>query len=121
MELDLDFARVRSYGLISGWGGAGMHQGGMGIRKVYEILSDDVTFCSNGDRCDSAPWGVAEGGPGSHSAFRIERDGEVIKLGALNTLRVRKGDLIVVETCGGGGWGKPEPGALTPAEKEMVA
>ncbi len=121
MELDLDFARVRSYGLISGSGGAGKHQGGMGIRKVYEILSDGVTFCSNGDRCDSAPWGVAGGESGSRSAFRIERDGEVIKLGALNTLRVRKGDLIVVETCGGGGWGKPEPGALTPAEKEMVA
>jgi len=121
MELDLDFARVRSYGLISGSGGAGKHQGGMGIRKVYEILSDDVTFCSNGDRCDSAPWGVAGGGPGSRSAFRIERDGEVINLGALNTLRVRKGDVIVVETCGGGGWGEPEQRAPTPAEKEIAA
>ncbi|WP_372624482.1 hydantoinase B/oxoprolinase family protein [Falsiroseomonas sp.] len=107
MELDLDFARVRSYGLITGSGGEGLHRGGMGIRKVYEILADGVTFCSNGDRCESAPWGVAGGSPGTPSAFRIRRGNEVIRLGALNTIHTRKGDLIEVETCGGGGWGRP--------------
>lgn len=113
MELDLDFARVRSYGLITGSGGKGRHEGGMGIRKVYEILADDVTFCTNGDRCESAPWGANGGGPGSLSGFRIERGNEVIALGALNTLRVHKGDVIVAETCGGGGWGTPEADAGT--------
>ena len=85
----------------------------MGIRKVYEILADDVTFCTNGDRCESAPWGANGGGPGSLSGFRIERGNEVIALGALNTLRVQKGDVIVAETCGGGGWGTPEADAGT--------
>jgi N-methylhydantoinase B len=105
MEVDLDFARVRSYDLISGSGGAGLHRGGMGIRKVYEILEDDVLFCSNGDRCDHAPWGVNGGRRGSLSAFRILRNGETIELTAQNTFMTRKGDVVVVETCGGGGWG----------------
>lgn len=107
MEVDLDFARVRSYGLISGSGGAGKHRGGMGIRKVYEVLKDDVTFCSNGDRCETPPFGVNGGASGSCSAFRIIRGTERIDLGAQNTLKVQKGDLIVVETSGGGGWGRP--------------
>lgn len=105
MEVDLDFARIRSYGLITGSGGAGQHRGGMGIRKVYEILKDDVLFCSNGDRCEHPPFGVRGGEPGSRSAFRILRDGAVIELGAQNTVMTRKGDVVVVETCGGGGWG----------------
>ncbi|WP_426954922.1 hydantoinase B/oxoprolinase family protein [Muricoccus radiodurans] len=105
-EVDLDFVRVRSYGLVEGSGGAGRHRGGKGIRKVYEVLKDDVTFCSNGDRCGSAPWGVAGGGPGRLSAFRILRGEETIELTALNTRPTLKGDVIVVETCGGGGWGQ---------------
>jgi N-methylhydantoinase B len=109
MEVDLDFVRLRAYGLITGSGGAGLHRGGMGIRKVYEILKDDVLFCSNGDRCDHAPWGANGGGPGSLSAFRIRRGEEVIELGAQNTLMTRKGDLVEVETCGGGGWGVSSP------------
>ncbi|MDQ8727519.1 hydantoinase B/oxoprolinase family protein [Bradyrhizobium sp. LHD-71] len=122
MELDLDFVRVRSYGLITGSGGKGKHHGGMGIRKVYEIVSDDVTFCSNGDRCNTAPWGACGGEPGSRSAFRIQRGDEILDLGALNTLRVQKGDLIIIETCGGGGWGKPEPTSSISAEnKKRIA
>jgi N-methylhydantoinase B/oxoprolinase/acetone carboxylase alpha subunit len=66
-----------------------------------------VLFCSNGDRCDHAPWGVKGGGPGSLSAFRILRDGETIELTSQNTFMTRKGDVVVVETCGGGGWGTP--------------
>jgi N-methylhydantoinase B len=82
----------------------------MGIRKVYEILKDDVLFCSNGDRCDHPPFGVNGGEPGSRSAFRILRNGAAIELGAQNTVMTRKGDVVVVETCGGGGWGTPKAG-----------
>lgn len=105
-EVDLDFVRVRSYGLVTGSGGAGLHRGGMGIRKEYEILKDDVLFCSNGDRCENPPWGANGGGAGSLSAFRVVRGDERMELGAQNTLMTRAGDLVVVETCGGGGWGR---------------
>jgi N-methylhydantoinase B len=106
METDLDFVRCVSYGLVTGSGGDGLHRGGMGIRKAYEILAEDVVFGSNGDRCENPPWGANGGGSGSRSAFRINRGAETIELGPQNTLKLRKGDIVVVETSGGGGWGR---------------
>src|SRR5262249_48970156 len=99
MEVENEFARILSYGLITGAGGEGRFRGGMGMHRKYEILEEGVLFCSNGDRLQTPPWGVDGGKPGSKSAFRIVRGGETTELSALNTMPVRKGDIIIVETC----------------------
>ena len=55
----------------------------------------------------TAPWGLAGGDKGTLSTKRIERGGEVIELRALSTTPAKKGDRLIVETSGGGGYGDP--------------
>lgn len=107
-ETEYGFARVHSYGLAPSTGGAGQFRGGLGCRKVYEILRNGVVLSTAGDRHTTRPWGLEGGGEGSHSRYLIQRGEEIIPLGALTTRPLQKGDLVVCETSGGGGYGDPK-------------
>ena len=56
----------------------------------------------------SPPWGLAGGNDGTLSTKTLVRNGESIPLRALSSNEARKGDLLVVETSGGGGFGDPK-------------
>jgi len=114
LETEFGFVRVSEYGLAQGSGGHGRHRGGLGMRKVYEILVDGVTLSTAGDRHSTRPWGLDGGLEGSHSSYRIERGGQVIEVAALSTLPLQRGDRVVCETSGGGGYGDC---SQRPAEK----
>lgn len=89
-------------------GGAGEFRGGLGVVREYEILADNVTFTHRGERHFSAAPGLMGGKQGASARSVIRRaDGaeEVIPSKALTVLN--KGDRVVVETPGGGGYGKP--------------
>jgi len=90
-------------------GGAGEFRGGLGVVREYEILADGVSFTHRGERHFSAAAGLAGGLPGvsAHSVIRrANGDEEVIASKALTVLN--KGDRIIVETPGGGGYGDPK-------------
>ncbi|WP_416520761.1 hydantoinase B/oxoprolinase family protein [Streptomyces achromogenes] len=56
------------------------------------------------------PHGMAGGAPGTLGAHRVERaDGTVTGLGGSGSADVRAGDVLVIETPGGGGYGRPSP------------
>jgi len=105
LETEFGFVRVVEYSLAPGSGGHGRHRGGLGMRKVYEILADQVTLSTAGDRHSTRPWGLAGGHEGSHSAYHIERGGRTIPVRALSTMPLVRGDRVVCETSGGGGFG----------------
>ncbi|MED6309188.1 MAG: hydantoinase B/oxoprolinase family protein [Pseudomonadota bacterium] len=105
MELDYPFFRVENYALIPDSGGKGKHRGGLGFEKSYRILEDGVTFATYGDRFRIAPPGLFGGGPGRHAENLIERDGKTIVVGSKAGLELKKGDLLVMRTGGGGGYG----------------
>jgi N-methylhydantoinase B len=99
--------RVRRYRLRRGTGGAGKFRGGDGIIRDIELLGDaEATLL--GDRRRFPPYGLAGGAAG--------RTGRAFLKGARGThalpskahFRVRAGERIVIETPGGGGWGKKE-------------
>jgi N-methylhydantoinase B/oxoprolinase/acetone carboxylase alpha subunit len=77
------------------------------VRRGYEILADDVLITTNGDRHNTAPWGLAGGQDGSFSSYILYRDGEEIRLPAASNITCRKGDRFVIEIPGGGGYGDP--------------
>ena len=89
-------------------GGAGEYRGGLGVIREYEVLADDVSFTHRGERHFSAAPGLAGGlaGASAHSVI-VRADGreEVIPSKALTVLN--KGDRVIVETPGGGGYGDP--------------
>jgi len=108
MDMEYDFFRVRDYALRADSGGAGRQRGGLGFTRVYEILKDDVTFATYGDRFRFAPEGLFGGLPGARAESRIERGGETIRLGSKQSFDLRKGDLLVLHTGGGAGYGDPK-------------
>lgn len=101
------FVRIREYSLIANSGGAGEFRGGLGIRKRFEILADEVLLSTNGDRHQSDPWGLAGGEPGSRTAYIIHRDGQEIQIDAASNQKLYKGDIFEMVISGGGGWGDP--------------
>jgi N-methylhydantoinase B len=107
LETDYPFMRVEEYALRRGSAGAGKHRGGLGARRVYRILDEDVTFNSYSDRFKVAPWGLFGGEVGAKSRFTVERDGEEISLPSKGNTPLRRGDRLVIETAGGGGYGSP--------------
>jgi N-methylhydantoinase B len=107
LEMDAPL-RLTRVGLRPDSGGAGEHRGGLGVIREYEVLEDGVTFTHRGERHFSQAPGSSGGLPGSsaHSVI-VRADGreEVIPSKALTVLD--KGDRVIVETPGGGGYGDP--------------
>lgn len=100
--------RVRRYSLRSGSGGKGKHQGGDGIVREIEVLTDaEVTLLA--ERRVRGPYGLNggdDGAPGKASVIR--HDGRVEHLPGKFNVRLRAGERIRIESPGGGGWGKEE-------------
>ena len=100
--------RVRRYSLRANSGGAGKHQGGNGIVREIEVLTDcEVTMLS--ERRTLAPWGLNGGSDGSSGETTIIRsDGSLETMPGKFSTRLHTGDRIRIESPGGGGWGAGE-------------
>jgi 5-oxoprolinase (ATP-hydrolysing) len=99
--------RLRRFALRPGSGGRGRWRGGDGLVRAYEFL-EPVTVSLLCERRGVAPYGLHGGEPGATGHNRLERaDGTRLELPGRVTLAVRSGDVLVVETPGGGGFGRP--------------
>ncbi len=98
--------RVREYRLRDRTGGAGRWRGGDGIRRSIEVLAEQATVSLLTDRRRRGPWGLAGGEPGTPGKNLLLREGEVHTLPSKCSLEARRGDVIIVETPGGGGFGQ---------------
>ena len=98
--------RLESYEIRHGSGGAGRWRGGNGgVRKVRFLEPMTAAILSN-NRIH-APFGMAGGGEaqrGRNSVLRV--DGSVEELGHIGKVDMAAGDLFVIETPGGGGFGE---------------
>lgn len=96
---------IRSYRLRKGSGGAGAHAGGEGIVREYAFrVPVDLTVIS--ERRRFAPYGAQGGGPGAPGRNTLLSRGRVRSLGGKVNVRLGPGDVLRVETPGGGGYGK---------------
>ena len=97
--------RLESYAIRPGSGGAGRwHGGNGGVRKVRFLEPMTAAILSN-NRIH-APFGMAGGQPGATGINRVERaDGSVELLEHIGKTAMAAGDIFVVETPGGGGFG----------------
>ena len=107
LDMDFDFFRVSEYSLIQDSGGGGEFRGGLGVRRRYEILKDDVQYAQYGDRFRFQPEGLFAGEPGSLAFCTIERGGEASQLKSKESAWLQAGDVLTVNTGGGGGYGSP--------------
>jgi N-methylhydantoinase B len=114
--------RIDEFSLREDSGGPGHFRGGLGFRKSYRILAP-CGLQTNLDRTKFPPWGVlggkegkpgritlAEGGTGRQRAIEKEKG-----------LQLAAGDLVCVETGGGGGYGPPRERALELIQSDLNA
>jgi N-methylhydantoinase B len=93
--------RILSYTVRRGSGGPGACRGGDGVVREYQFL-DDTELSILSERRRTAPWGLAGGEPGRPGLNLL--DGE--PLGGKCQLGVRAGQVLRIETPGGGGYGR---------------
>ncbi|MCA0376617.1 MAG: hydantoinase B/oxoprolinase family protein [Gemmatimonadetes bacterium] len=94
--------RVREYAVRRGSGGAGVHAGGDGIVRRYEARVD-CTATLLTERRTVAPPG-SDGGASGATGRNLLND---VPLPAKTRVAMRAGDVLTIETPGGGGWGTP--------------
>ena len=97
--------RVVEYRLRDGTGGRGRWRGGDGVRRAIEVLADRATLSLLTERRTLRPWGAGGGEPGASGRNLLIRNGQERILPAKTTLEVVAGDVVVVDTPGGGGFG----------------
>ena len=96
------------YGLIPDSAGAGRHRGGLGLWREWRIDCPTAQLSTNLDRFKFPPFGLDGGLPASLSTLTLIRDGKKQALPSkVTNLMVRKGDIVRLETSGGGGFGSP--------------
>jgi N-methylhydantoinase B/oxoprolinase/acetone carboxylase alpha subunit len=96
--------RIASYRIRSGSGGRGRHRGGDGIVREYEFLTRaDVTILS--DRRERGPYGLFGGGPGARGRNSLLRGRRTIAFPGKARFEVQVGDMLRIESPGGGGYG----------------
>lgn len=99
---------ITRYALRPDSGGAGRYRGGLGLVREWRVDSPACVFTSNMDRFRFPPWGLAGGGPGATGRLARIRDGVETPVGPKSDgVLLREGDVIRLETSGGGGFGDP--------------
>jgi N-methylhydantoinase B len=105
MNFPLRISRAR---LWAGSGGAGRFRGGLGLEKIFEATTTDVTISHRGERFASSPWPLEGGGPGARAHAHIVRaDGTREDLPSKKMIVLHPGDQLCEYIAGGAGYGDP--------------
>ncbi|MGD9949385.1 MAG: hydantoinase B/oxoprolinase family protein [Desulfobulbus sp.] len=107
--LELRFpVRVEKFAIRRGSGGQGKCKGGDGVVRKLRFLEPMTATILSSNRIN-APYGLKGGGPGKqgHNTL-IRQDGSVVELQGNDEISVFPGDMVVIETPGGGSYGSAE-------------
>jgi N-methylhydantoinase B len=112
--------RVVSYNLRADSSGAGRTRGGLGVTRVLEVLQD-CEFSAQFDRVKFAPPGRDGGGGGARARIAVVRNGVETELpGKVLAEPLSRGDRVIIETQGGGGFGSPSERDLAAIARDVA-
>jgi 5-oxoprolinase (ATP-hydrolysing) len=99
---------LESFAIRRGSGGEGQWRGGDGAVRRVRFLETMTAGILSSHRC-VVPYGLASGGAGAVGRNWVERaNGAREELGGTATVAMQQGDVFVIETPGGGSFGKKE-------------
>jgi 5-oxoprolinase (ATP-hydrolysing) len=100
--------RLERFAIRRGSGGTGRYRGGDGVVRAIRALQP-ITATLVASRRTVAPFGLAGGGDGATGRQWVERsDGTHQPMSGRDCVQLAPGDLVVIETPGGGGFGGNE-------------
>jgi N-methylhydantoinase B len=99
--------RIERYGFVADTGGAGRMRGGLALRREYRVLCDGASLNMRSDKLVHRPHGLFGGESGAPPKIEIRRRAETVPvpLLPLTPIPLEKGDLVIVQMPGGGGYG----------------
>jgi N-methylhydantoinase B len=86
--------------------GSGKWRGGCGIERSFLAL-DDIYVSIIAERNIIKPYGLSGGLEGENGKFLVVKDNEVKEIPSKYSFKLNKGEILVVKTPGGGGYGNP--------------
>jgi N-methylhydantoinase B len=107
--LEMSFPlRVEEYSLVPDSGGAGTFRGGLGVRRVWQVLGHQAQAAVCCERSVTPPFGLDGGGAGAPARIElIPSQGNARKLNSKGGFLVPPGGRVVIEAPGSGGFGPP--------------
>jgi N-methylhydantoinase B len=112
--------RIHEFTLRQDSAGPGKFRGGLGFRKVYQIMSPCL-LQTNLDRTKFPPWGVLGGKPAKSGRVVVRKNGadkdEIVC--KAKGYKLNAGDMVWLETGGGGGYGPPEERELAAIQRDL--
>ncbi|HXH08721.1 MAG TPA: hydantoinase B/oxoprolinase family protein [Alphaproteobacteria bacterium] len=101
--------RIEQYAMRQDSGGPGLYRGGCGIIRDVRVLCDKAELGTRMENTKFPPYGVAGGKAGRPGKILLNpgtpEEREISPVG--DGVQLRRGDVIRLMTCGGGGWGDP--------------
>ncbi len=96
------------YGLTPDSGGAGRTRGGLGLHREWRMDAETGTLATSFERFRIPPYGLAGGKPAACGRLLVRRNGQVQSMPSkVSGVALKKGDVVRLETSGGGGYGDP--------------
>ncbi|MEM4311498.1 MAG: hydantoinase B/oxoprolinase family protein [Nitrososphaerales archaeon] len=99
---------VTRYKLRANSGGAGKWRGGMGIERAFKLIAREATVTFIAERHKIRPWGLFGGKEGAPGELYLIKRGKKVRLKGKCSIKMERGDEIVIKTPGGGGYGEPK-------------
>jgi N-methylhydantoinase B len=108
---------TRSYELVQDSAGPGQHRGGLGIRRVLEVVEPaEINVSAVFERMKVRPWGLFGGGDAARSAVLVKKNGDdrfrtfsevygTVSPAKFVNCVVGAGDQVMLQSPGGGGYG----------------
>ena len=113
---------VVRYGLVPDTEGAGHQRGGCGMLRELRCLGERTVITVGADRRRFTPWGLDGGRNASGSMLTVNSvDGTVRVLPTKTVSELRRGDVLTIQTPGGGGWGDPADRSHDQVERDVEA
>ena len=91
-------------------GGEGARRGGLGMHREIRLLGAEGSYSALSDRAAIPPFGVAGGGSSRSYRVAVRRNGaedDFPTPGKVTGHPVRRDDVVIMESAGGGGYGDP--------------
>ena len=108
--LELEYPiRLTEYAMHRDSGGPGRWRGGCGIVRQYEVMAEEAVLAVRIDGVENPPWGAAGGQSGRPGRVVVNpgTDRERVLRPLSDGNKLVKGDILRIETGGGGGRGHP--------------